>query len=68
MEWQVIVAAALTMAFVLVPVGLVSYMSVGGIYKTVLRRGKTIRELSCAIDADCPQGYMCVGGTCVLAS
>lgn len=68
MEWQIIVASALAIAFVLVPVGLVSYMSVGGIYKTFLRRGKTIRELGCAIDADCPQGYTCVGGTCVPAS
>ena len=68
MEWQIIVALALTIPLVLVPLGLVSYISVGGIYKTVLRRGKTIRELSCAIDADCPQGYMCVGGTCVPAT
>ena len=68
MEWQIIVALALTIPLVLVPLGFVSYLSFGGIYKTVLRRGKTIKGLGCAIDADCPQGYMCVGGTCVPAT
>jgi hypothetical protein len=68
MEWQIIVALALAIPLFLVPLGLVSYISVGGIYKALLRRGKTIIGLTCAIDADCPQGYKCVGGNCVPAT
>jgi hypothetical protein len=66
MEWQVILAAALTIPFILFPAGFVSYLAIGGTYSTILRRG--IKKLSCSVNTDCPKGYICVGGECIPSS
>ncbi len=29
--------------------------------------GQVLPDLACSIDADCPPGFVCVGGYCVLA-
>ncbi|TET13391.1 MAG: hypothetical protein E3J81_08775 [Dehalococcoidia bacterium] len=37
----------------------------GGIYRLIKVRRK---ELVCTVDADCPPGYVCVNGTCVMTA
>jgi len=65
MEWQVILAAALTIPFILFPAGLVLYLAIGCAY-TILRRGT--KKLSCSVNTDCPEGYICDGGECIPSS
>jgi hypothetical protein len=33
-----------------------------------MRSGLLSGNLACSLDADCPPGYRCVGGRCVLAT
>jgi len=82
MEWQVILAAALTIPFILFPAGLVLYLAIGCAY-TILRRGT--KKLNSSVNADCPmqplltderkivwqrypKGYICAGGECIPSS
>jgi len=65
MEWQVILAAALTIPIMLFQAGLVWYLVIGCGY-TVLRRGT--KKLSCSVNTDCPKGYICDGGECIPSS
>jgi len=65
MEWGNILALAISLLFILFPVGYVWYMTVGGSYRAI--RGRGVKQLGCSIDSDCPPGYICVGGTCVPA-
>jgi hypothetical protein len=58
----------------LFPVAFVTYINVGGV-RQILRRSANPGKISssvetsstqaCAIDADCPRGYVCLGGNCV---
>jgi len=66
MEWQNIVALVISLPFILLPIGFVWYLTAGGPYQSI--RGRGARQLSCSIDADCPPGYICVGGACAPAS
>lgn len=36
-------------------------------WKHKARIEKSIAELACSVDADCPPGYVCVSGRCVPA-
>jgi hypothetical protein len=65
MEWQVILAAALTIPFILFPAGFVLYLAIGCTY-TILRRGT--KKLGCSVNTDCPKGYICDGGECIPSS
>jgi hypothetical protein len=65
MEWQGILALALTIPFMLFPAGVALYLTIKGGY-TILRRG--IKKLSCSVNADCPEGYICDGGECIPSS
>ena len=62
MEWQGILALALTIPFMLFPAGLVLYLAIGCGY-TILRKGT--KKLSCSVNTDCPEGYNCVDGQCI---
>lgn len=66
MEWHVILAGVLTIPFILFPVGFVSYLAIGGTYSTIFRKG--MKKLGCSVNADCPKGYICVGGECIPSS
>jgi hypothetical protein len=70
MEWGLIPAWILGGAFILFPVAFVGYLSIRGLYEAVHKADakKDFAEMVCSIDADCPEGYLCVSGRCVLAS
>ena len=71
MEWYGIVALAIAAPFVLFPVAFTWYISGGGIYSAIARRRKAklaekgFGSKTCAIDADCAEGYFCINGHCV---
>jgi len=73
MEGSSLVILALAAALVLFPVAFLAYVNVGGSYRAIqylLGARKTNKRVetspsSCAIDADCPSGYVCVNGHCV---
>ncbi len=65
MDWPVIVALVLGTLVMLFPVALIWYSIGGGIYCYL--HDKRISKLVCNIDADCPPGYKCSGGKCVLS-
>jgi hypothetical protein len=68
MEWEVILALAIGILVILSPVAFVWYINIGGVFK----RGraeelfeKTLPNLTCSVDTDCPPGYVCLGGRCM---
>ena len=46
-------------------VGFVWYLNIGGLYHLLKDRKK---EAVCSLDSECPPGYICINGNCVLAS
>ena len=62
---------AATMAGTLVslfPLAFISYINFGGIRKALRDRRARSAEAACAIDADCPEGFVCQDGRCVPAT
>jgi hypothetical protein len=72
MEWETTLALATGMLVILFPVALIWYLNIDGIYKAIKRArvAKVLKmplpDLTCSIDADCPLGYVCLGGRCTL--
>lgn len=73
MNWLSIIGLSLGGLVILFPVAFVSYLNVGGLYQARKRasNGKKtcslverIPTLACRADTDCPQGHICVNGTC----
>lgn len=59
---------------VLFPLAFVTYINVGGVRQILGRSAnpgkirssiQTSSTQGCAIDADCPRGYVCMNGSCV---
>jgi hypothetical protein len=73
MEWGTILALATGGLIVLFPVAFIWYVNVGGILTASKSRGvvKKFKEapsnLTCSIDNDCPQGFVCLNRRCVPA-
>ena len=71
MEWEIILALTIGMLVVLLPVAFIWYLNIGGIYKGVKSARvakqfeKSLSNLTCSVDIDCPLGYVCLGGRCV---
>ncbi len=71
MQWQYIVALAIGTLVILFPVAFIWYLNIGGIYGTIKMRRvaklleKALPNMTCSINADCPEGYVCVNGHCV---
>lgn len=67
MEWSMVLAFALGIPVLILPVAFVGYLTVGGCYG--LTQGRTRQcaghDERCSIDADCPPGFFCQNGTCV---
>ena len=62
MEW-------IFLGIALVPVAFVWYVNGGGIYHAIKKtRTKVMDRLTCSIDADCPDGFICIDGQCQPAS
>ena len=51
---------------VLIGFAIVGFLRVGMPFKAAQRRGAA--RLACTVDADCPPGYVCMNGVCVLAA
>ena len=61
MEWLFAVV-------ILVPAAFVWYIAGGSLYKAFAKaREKSRAYLTCAIDADCPPGQVCINGKCQTA-
>lgn len=63
----------LAVLIALFPVAFVWYMCIGGICVAIRKRatsavGEDVGTMVCSTDADCPEGYICIGGRCVPAS
>ena len=43
---------------------IIGFAIVGGVVQAERAKLQT-RELVCATDADCPPGYVCIGGSCL---
>ena len=73
MQWPAVIAIAIGTLIILFPVAFIWYLNVGGIYaaiktkKEVKLLGKTLTNLICSIDTDCPRGFVCFDGRCVPA-
>lgn len=71
MEWGTILPLAIGTLVVLFPVAFIWYINVGGIYIAIKRRRmakplkKALPNLTCTIDTERPQGYVCLIGRCV---
>ena len=53
---------------ILVPAAFVWYIAGGSLYKAFAKaREKSRAYLTCAIDADCPPGQVCINGKCQTA-
>jgi hypothetical protein len=69
MEWETTLALAIGTLVILFPVAFIWYLNIDGIYKATkrARMAKVLKmrpDLTCSIDADCPLGYVCLGGRC----
>jgi hypothetical protein len=68
MHWGLATIGAL---FVLFPAAFMLYVNVGGISKVLRKRQESgvfkrvLRNMTCSVNDDCPDGYVCVGGRCV---
>jgi hypothetical protein len=73
MGWGTILLSGIVGLFVLFPLAFVWYVNVGGMMTGIKNRGmaKKFKEapsnLACSVDSDCPPGYACLDGRCVLA-
>jgi hypothetical protein len=71
METVAIVVLSVGIPVFLFPVAFIWYLNIGGILKAIKNRGvarqfeEALSDLTCSVDADCPLGYMCLGGRCV---
>lgn len=63
--WHKVLVWTMVLVFALCAPLFVWYLNIGGIYHLIKARTK---KLVCAVDADCPPGYVCVDGICVAAS
>ena len=72
MEWYIILILVFAGLFVLLPVMFAwGILVAGGIYQSSRQERpmkEEIPELVCSLDADCPPGYVCVNGRCMLAT
>lgn len=69
MDWITGLVFALMIPFLLVPVLFTWYLTASGLGKLVLGENRERQvALLCRIDADCPEGYVCIGGRCVAQS
>jgi hypothetical protein len=72
MELVTIVSLAIGILIILFPVAFIWYFNVGSMLAAVKSRraikqvGKTPSNLTCSVDTDCPPGYVCLGGRCIL--
>jgi hypothetical protein len=68
MHWGL---ATIGTLFVLFPAAFILYVNVGGISKILKKRQESrvvkrvLSDMTCSINADCPEGYICVGGRCI---
>jgi Cys-rich repeat protein len=60
-----IAAITLGSLVALFPVAFIAYLNIGGIRHVVKRSKSATSPLTCAADADCPSGYVCVNGKCL---
>ncbi len=73
MEWPSIVAIVIGGLVALIPAALVWYICIGGICAAITSKKraklfeKAATNLTCTIDTDCPQGYVCLNGHCMPA-
>jgi len=70
MLWPVILVLALAAPFLLFSVAFICWVNSGGLYLAFRqwRQKRVAQRLVCAVNADCPEGYVCVNGKCVLAT
>lgn len=73
MEWSTIVALAIGIIVIFLPVAFIWYINVGGIltavrsWKATKLSEKAPSDLTCSVDTDCPPSYVCLNGRCVPA-
>ncbi len=68
MNWLSSIFLTMGILIVLFPLAFVSYLNVGGfreMRKQASNRVKAASPSVCAIDADCPPGYVCLNGSCI---
>ena len=73
MEGLTSVIAGLAAVLVLIPLAFVAYVNAGGSYRATqhflgarkVDKREKASSLTCSVDADCPQGQVCVDGRCV---
>jgi Cys-rich repeat protein len=52
----------------LIPLALIAYIDFGGIRKALKDRQARLARLVCAMDTDCPAGFVCQDGRCIPAT
>ena len=73
MEWQYIIVIVIAGLVVVFPAAFVWYICIGGICEAITSKKraklfeKTPTNLTCTINTDCPEGYVCVNGRCMPA-
>jgi hypothetical protein len=71
MQFQGIIVIVVATLVALFPVFLISYLTCGGLYVVIKRRRKerllekAIPDVTCALDIDCPPGFICLEGRCI---
>lgn len=65
MEWYTILAIALAVIALLIPLAFIWFICIGGICMDIKRRRAASSKLVCSTDADCPPGYTCTNGRCL---
>jgi len=71
MEWKMLLALVLGTPVIIIPVAFIWYINIGGIFEVIRRRRvartleKALPDITCSLDTDCPEGYVCVEGYCV---